>query len=319
MMPGVVAGQFKGIPASPVLSPSWTSPISEGNRMRYMRITTFGGPTTGLGEIRNWIDGSLANGTGAFDWVSGSGNVGSGVMFDFDLVPPNIEGFRIFQSSDVTQGTWSFEGSNNLASWVTLTTFVMQGSPTGTEFTFPNGANYRYYRFVFLSGIRNNSPWQQEIHFYAGYPSAGSGTTFNSPVSTGDRRSLITVTGNVQLATGDFSKFVDGPAFDLYWVTENGNGSHFILFDFGITPQKIDGLRFLASNDTRHGRWVFEGSDDNSTWDQLGQEFTLIGSSTGDREEGFINNTFYRYYRLRHLSGTRSSSPWLYEFQFRAT
>lgn len=142
--------------------------------------------------------------------------------------------------------------------------------------------------------------------------------TFGASISKGNRTGSITVTAtNIATGGGSLSGLIDGSfANDYYFAAGTGNGTGWLKFDFGSgSAWVIDEFLWWQHNTSTHGTWRLEGSTDDSSWTQIGSDFTL---RTGLNQPGGNSDTPYRYYRLRHLSGSRSSSPWLREIQFRA-
>jgi len=321
MIPGIVASQAmiaRG-GGGPVLEPSWSSAISTGNRQMLMDVSVHGGLATGNGDVRYWVDGtSGSNGaTFSFDWNTAYGDGSAYVLFDLYDVPANICGFKIYQSNSFSHGSWNFEGSNNGVDWQVIHSFTMSGSPTGVETTFENGVNYRYYRFRHMSGQRTSSPYQYEIEFYAGYDGAIE-TSWSDEISEGDRRTIITGTATNISITGAIARWFDNllannTSESNWWNTATGNGTGFITLDFG-TPRRIEGYR-LRGDGYSHGIWSIEGSNDNTDYDVLFEGVLRSGTSV---PICFRNKEYYRYYRLRHMSGQRLNAPWLNEMYFLA-
>ncbi len=149
-------------------------------------------------------------------------------------------------------------------------------------------------------------------------------SSWTNPLSTGNRSASITVTAtNISAGAGSPTALVDGSQSNSYWwSTTAGDGSAYLTFDFGI-PKIVDAFKWYQDVTNSQGVWRFEGSTNNTSWTQIGSDFTLSGdvaSGTLTNDGGyfyFTNNTLYRYYRLRHISGTRSGTPWLREIDFR--
>lgn len=144
-------------------------------------------------------------------------------------------------------------------------------------------------------------------------------TLWTNSGGTGNRTGSITVTAtSITAGGGSPSNLVDGSQADSYWwVTATGDGSAYLKFDFG-SAKVIDGFRWYQNNGVSHGTWRLEGSNDDSAWTQIGSDFTLhadTGNSGGFF--WFSNSTAYRYYRLRHMSGSRQQNPYLREIEFR--
>lgn len=139
----------------------------------------------------------------------------------------------------------------------------------------------------------------------------------------GDRTGMITVTTTATLGAGTINNLIDGNfaanLTDACWFT-NGQSNREIKFDFGAGVTKIiDGFRWAEGSITvgTHGTWVFEGSNDDSSYTGIGASFTL-GNNTGATlvSYQFANSTAYRYYKLRQISGGTNSAPWLLEIEF---
>lgn len=141
--------------------------------------------------------------------------------------------------------------------------------------------------------------------------------TYGATISRGNRTSLITLSTTNLVGFGTLSTLVDGSLSNGWFFNgATGDGTGWILFDFGSGNSFIiDEFIWKQQNTATHGVWKFEGSNDNSSWTQIGSDFTL---TAGLVQPGGANNTAYRYYRLRSMSGTRSASPYLYEILFRA-
>ena len=144
-------------------------------------------------------------------------------------------------------------------------------------------------------------------------------TLWTNSGGTGNRTGSITVSAtNITAGGGSPSNLVDGSQADSYWwVTATGNGTAYLTFDFG-SAKTIDAFRWYQNNTVSHGTWRLEGSNDNSSWTQIGSDFTLFADTSNSGGFFWFNNsTAYRYYRLRHMSGSRNQNPYLREIEFR--
>ncbi|NMD21068.1 MAG: discoidin domain-containing protein [Verrucomicrobia bacterium] len=141
--------------------------------------------------------------------------------------------------------------------------------------------------------------------------------TYGASVSRGSRTGLITLSTTNLVGFGTLSSMVDGSnSNSWYFNGATNDGTNWITFDFGSgAALVIDEFVWKQQNTVTHGVWRLEGSNDNSSWTQIGSDFTL---RNGVNRPGGTSNTGYRYYRLRAMSGSRSASPYLYEIQFRA-
>ena len=165
----------------------------------------------------------------------------------------------------------------------------------------------------------NNDVYVDEISLALVSSSETLPTSYDKNISRGDRTGIITVSATgITAGGGSLSGLVDGSRADNYWWNSGtGNGSQFIKFDFGAGASWIiDEIVWRqGSIAISHGVWQLEGSNDNSTWNKLGNDFTL---TAGTISTGNTSNIGYRYVRLRHMSGTRRSDPWLWEIMFKA-
>ncbi|RVD68614.1 MAG: hypothetical protein E5V62_02955 [Mesorhizobium sp.] len=140
-----------------------------------------------------------------------------------------------------------------------------------------------------------------------------------NPGGIGDRTSSITVTTTATLGGGTIDNLVDGGygsnSTDGCWFN-NGQTLREVKFDFGV-QKIINGFRWSQGTTGHHGTWVLEGSNDDSTYTGIGSSFLLglAGSLVAFYE--FTNTTAYRYYKLRQISGSTNSGPWLREIEFR--
>jgi hypothetical protein len=66
-----------------------------------------------------------------------------------------------------------------------------------------------------------------------------------------------------------------------------------------------------------HGTWKWQGSNDDSSYTDIGSSFTLGGSTTQTQTELNGNVTAYRYYKLLGVSGTCTDTPYLEEIEFK--
>lgn len=142
--------------------------------------------------------------------------------------------------------------------------------------------------------------------------------TYDSAIGIGNRTSAITVTTNgITAGGGNPTQLLNGAYDNSYWWTNAANnGTQWMKFDFGSgNAWVIDAINLIQNVNASHGVWRLEGSNDDSTWTQVGVDITL------QRNENVFGNPdkdAYRYYRIRAISGNRSQSPYLQEMEFRA-
>ncbi|UCI17572.1 hypothetical protein FJ970_20970 [Mesorhizobium sp. B2-1-8] len=145
----------------------------------------------------------------------------------------------------------------------------------------------------------------------------GSPTSYFNTGGRGDRTASITTT----LVSGSIAGTIDNLVDGAFGTNTTDSCAFFasqtnivIKFDFG-TGKIIDGFRWYQNQGSGHGTYVFEGSNDDSSYTQIGGSFTLGAAILTDFTG--INSTAYRYYRLRQTAGTTSNIPWLEEIEFR--
>ncbi|MCK9279224.1 MAG: hypothetical protein M0P71_01160 [Melioribacteraceae bacterium] len=147
-----------------------------------------------------------------------------------------------------------------------------------------------------------------------------SPTKWTNAMSFGNRTSNITVTtsSSSMFTNTTYSKLVDGSsANDIYFQAINVT-DNWIKFNFGGLYQ-TDMIQLLQNNTSTHGYWIIQGSIDDSNWLDLSLD-KVIGGSTAGVLTTYPNNTSpYRYLRLKGVYGTASTSPYIYEFNFRTS
>lgn len=294
-------------------TPSYWHSLSRGDRTASITVTT--DATLGGGTINNLIDGGLGANSTDGCWFN-SGQSSRIVKFDFGTAFI-VNGFRWFQDIATNHGTWAFEGSNDDSSYITIGSITLGASVSShpaAAYGFVNTTGYRYYRLRQTSGTTSSAPWLLEMDFRI-IEAAGAA---RDAVETGNRTSIITISTTATPSSGTIiSNLIDG-AFDVTNVDSfafSSESTREIKFDLG-SAKILTGLQWLQSNVGNHGTWVFEGSNDDSSYTGLGSSFTLGGAWV--TAFTFTNSTGYRYYKLRQTAGTTSSSPWLMEVDLRA-
>ena len=91
-------------------------------------------------------------------------------------------------------------------------------------------------------------------------------------------------------------------------------------FDFG-TPRVIDAFKWYQSNNSNHGTWKWQGSDDDSV---LRRRRQLVHARWTDRRrhEGIYaplsgNPSAYRYWKMVQVERHHQRRPVLYEIEFK--
>lgn len=137
--------------------------------------------------------------------------------------------------------------------------------------------------------------------------------------TTGARTGNIVVTSDFNKFSGTFDNLVDGgfaanstDSFNMSTATGT-----YITFDFGIGARVVvTEAKWYQNNTTSHtGSWKWQGSNDNSSFTDIGTTFTWGGVATQTITTLSGNTVGYRYYRL--FGGTPSSNPWFTEMEFK--
>lgn len=121
-----------------------------------------------------------------------------------------------------------------------------------------------------------------------------------------------------------------GGSSDSHWVDgtfSNGQGfftggavtsASAVTFDFGSGKSAIvNEVTYYQQSAASQGTWKWQGSNDASSWTDIGASFTLGTSATQVITTLSANTTSYRYYRLLGVSGTSNGGPWVYEMEFK--
>jgi hypothetical protein len=137
-------------------------------------------------------------------------------------------------------------------------------------------------------------------------------TSYANTGGTGNRTAIITVTATG--FAGDPNVLVNG---DLVTNTIWFNNMTELRFEFSGFKKIIDEAKFYQQLTTSHGTWKWQGGDDGSSWTDIGSSFALGGSTTQTITALAGNTAEYKFYRMVRVSGATSSSPYVYEFEFK--
>lgn len=109
---------------------------------------------------------------------------------------------------------------------------------------------------------------------------------------------------------------INGTTNNETWLTAGAlSGSVYLRYDFGI-ERVVDEAKFYQSSATAQGTWKWQGSDDASTWSDIGSSFA-ISSATQTLTGLNGNTTAYRYYQMVGVSGSTSAGPYVQEMEFK--
>lgn len=143
-------------------------------------------------------------------------------------------------------------------------------------------------------------------------------TSYTNPLGSKDRTGIIGVTLGGSWYNTSTACLVNGSIIDNCNAFAGGSvsSSQYITFTF---PQAnvITEARYILSSATAQGTWKWQGSNDNSSYTDIGSSYSTPASTTVTFTTLSANTTAYKYYRMIGVSGTSSNSPWLYEFEFK--
>ena len=289
---------------------SWWSTVSDGNRTSLITVTT--DATIGNGPVNKLVDGSAA---ASLFWSGGQ--VNRNVTFDFGVgATVIIDGFGWLQDVGFNHGTWVLQGSNDNTTYTQIGAAFGLGvsGQTQMHYVFVNATPYRYYRLLQIAGTTSNSPFLIEIYFRATLVA-----TQRDSYESGDRTGNIIVTTTatpqagssaMNLVNGDYAPDTTGSF--LFNAVESTREFKFNL----LGVQKIiTDFVLLQSAATAHGTWVMEGSNNDSSYTQLGSSFTLGGSTVS--KYSLSNSTAYSFYKLRQTAGSTGVTVRLIEIEFK--
>ena len=135
--------------------------------------------------------------------------------------------------------------------------------------------------------------------------------SYSNALGTGDRRGSITVITSGGSSSGTVANLVDG--------TTSGNPffSGPVTFKFDLGSSKvIKQARWKQTNSTDHGSYKWQGSNDDSSYADIGSAFTLGGEPVTYHDQLIGNDTAYGWYRLTPTTGSMSASPDIQEVEF---
>lgn len=191
------------------------------------------------------------------------------------------------------------------ALWLASCVFCMgAGTWNGVAFTAWNGASITSWNG---SGIGVGG-------------GGGGGTSYTNTGGSGSRTGIITITTNGLSINGTIANGLDGVTGTnaWFWGGATLDGTQWIKFDFGSGKDVlIDEYRHYNTGN-QGGSWKMQGSNDDSSWTDIGTEAAYFGSGTPNTITAMSGNTTeYRYYRLLGMSGSISGAPDAREWEFK--
>lgn len=293
--------------------------LTAGNTLSVSYNATTGNTLDTAGnELATLSNFSITNGVGGGTTLNAPTGVTLGTATDVTQPltwtdtnsSPNENGYKVYYN---TVNTF---GSATLAT----TTAANATSYTVTGLT----ASTLYYYWVVAQGNGTTTADSSPSTVQSGSTAAGSSTSYANTGGTGDRSAVITVTSFSSaplVASGSIANLVNGNLTETSTWFNNIDISAdpaWIQFDFGSGASKIiDEAKWYQSGSQTQGTWKWQGSNDGSSWTDIGSSFTLGGATTQTISALAGNTTGYRYYRMLGVSGTPSPSPYIFEIEFK--
>jgi hypothetical protein len=188
-----------------------------------------------------------------------------------------VNSFRLNTGNNASCGVWKFQGSNDGTNYTDLlSTFTWQGTvgsnPNAyTDFDFTNTTQYRYFRFVGVSGNVSNSPYQNSLMLKEATSSLVTNATGNfisnvitAPSSTSKMGAIITYQDNAGTNTLNT---------DIVLQLSADNGSNFTTATMTAMPDFASGIKMAKVNDLS----VTAGT-------QLKYKISFANQSSGSKE-----------------------------------
>lgn len=299
-----------GGPPPPPPGQSYSNYEGSGSRRAPVLATTTA--TSAAGDVTYLLDG-----TGGNTWQWNNGQSGLTVTFDLEASTEDtthrvIDEATWLQSTTDVHGTWQWAGSNDNVTYTNIgSTFTLGGSTSQVLTTLHGNATaYRYYQLQQTGGTTSGTPFLQSLTFRI---DAALTLGYFGTYGVGNRTSAITVTSTA-VASGSPSQLLDGSfGQSYYWV--GGQTGLVVHFDFG-TGVIVNEAFWYQSAAIAEGTWQWQGSNDDSTWTNIGSTFTLGGAVMQRHTQLNGNTTSYRYYRMEQTGGTTSNASFLLEIEF---
>jgi len=149
---------------------------------------------------------------------------------------------------------------------------------------------------------------------------AAVSTSYSNTGGSGNRTSIITLTQSDSNAphgqAGNLFFIVNGVVDNVLWISAGVADGKWVKYDFG-SAKIINEAKFYQSGSQTQGNWKWQGSNDDSTYTDIGSSFGLGGTTVQTITAISSNTTAYRYYRLIKVSGSTNATPYSQEMQFK--
>ncbi|RPH72712.1 MAG: hypothetical protein EHM78_02075 [Myxococcaceae bacterium] len=264
----------------------------------------------------SWFDGDTGDDV-AWLTIGTSG----GLVFHF-IRAQVINEMKWVQSGSSAQGLWRAYGSNDGSSYEAIGREPVRigGSDIGNTTTY-NGFNandkaFLHYKLELQAGSSSVSHFVREVQFRTLEANLDPGDiclSYANALGSGDRTGDIVVSldAGTEDTGSDLDCIVDGvrTGFSPFALLVDSNWA--IKFDFGsLRMVRQAAIYWQTGNADTNQTAVWEGSNDGSTWTicsvptNLANEIVNNGSYFRTVATLEDNDQFFRYYRMRRVSGS---------------
>lgn len=143
---------------------------------------------------------------------------------------------------------------------------------------------------------------------------------YSKPGGISYRVGLITLSTTFSNNGASLNNLIDGGLNDsFYWSNDATPSGKYIRFDFGNYPKVITEAKYYQDSGYSQSNVKWQGSNDASTWTDIGSSFRLGGAVAQTQTSLSANTTAYRYYQLISTDNTfaMTSNPYVREFEFK--
>lgn len=229
-----------------------------------------------------------------------------------------VDKIRLYLSSSYAPSNCTVYGSSDGSSYTEIASLTPTQTSGWVELDFTNTTGYSYYKFVFAS-LYSSYLYLYEIELWnvvSWVKADGHNIVvkFTEALTTNPSATLgyayrqltdaIVTTLNAYSTTYPATALIDGVAStSAYWY--GTTAINWIKLEL-TRPRIAQGFKWYIASSTYYPlTFTISGSNDGSTWTQLGGTFTGT-STTGWQEFTFTNTTEYKYYKIDTLTANSS-------------
>ena len=229
-----------------------------------------------------------------------------------------VDKLRLYLSSSYAPSACVVSGSNDGTTFSDIATLNPSQTSGWVELTFSNTTGYTYYKVTFTTLYSSYLYlYEIELWYVLSWVKADGHNVvvkFTEDLTTNPSATLgyayrqltnaIVTTLNAYSTSYPATALIDGVAnTSAYWY--GTTAINWIKLEL-TRARAIQGFRwYIASASYYPLTFTISGSNDGSTWTQLGDTFTGT-STTGWQAFTFTNTTEYKYYRIDTLTASSS-------------